>query len=98
MANWSVAIGNTTDRSIGIHWQNLNEVLDQQILHYFGLVKNSNGSIVNGKIMSGNTTSVVFDGLSPYKQYSIIVVGVSSNGQSYKSANLTAWTDEGGKC
>lgn len=98
VSNWNVTIGNTTEKSIGIQWENLNEVLNQQILHLFGLLQTSNGTVLNAKIMSGNMTSVVFDGLSSYKQYCVAIIGVDNNGQAYKSANITAWTDEGGKC
>lgn len=96
VSNWNVTIGNTTEKSIGIQWENLNEVLNQQILHLFGLLQTCNGTVLNAKIMSGNMTSVVFDGLSSYKQYSVAIIGVDNNGQAYKSANITAWTDEGG--
>ncbi|XP_022786238.1 uncharacterized protein LOC111326491 isoform X2 [Stylophora pistillata] len=95
VSNWNVTIGNTTQRSIGVQWQNLNELLNQQILHFFGLLGTSNGTILNAKIMSESTTSVIFDGLSPYRQYSVAILGVDKNGQAYKSANVTAWTEEG---
>ncbi|PFX28263.1 Transmembrane protease serine 5 [Stylophora pistillata] len=95
VSNWSVTIGNTTKRSIGVQWQNLNQLLNQQILHLLGLLQTSNGTIMNAKIMPGNTTYLVFDGLSSYTQYSVAIVGVDNNGKAYKSGNITAWTDEG---
>ena len=98
VSNWNVTIGNTTEKSIGIQWENVNEVLNQKIRHLFGLLQTSNGTILNAKIMSGNTTSVVFVGLLSYRQYSVAIIGVANDGQAYKSANITAWTDEGGKC
>ena len=46
--------------------------------------------------MSGNTSTAVFNGLLPYTKYRLGVVGVNGSGQAYKSAEVTAWTEEGG--
>lgn len=46
--------------------------------------------------MSANTTSVAFTGLSSYSEYRLSVVGVNGIGQAYSSAEVTAWTEEGG--
>ena len=48
VANWSASIENTTTTSIRISWQNLTPVLGRRILHYFVVIKSSNGSILNG--------------------------------------------------
>ena len=46
--------------------------------------------------MSANVTSVAFTGLLQYREYRLGVVGVNGSGQARSSAELTAWTEEGG--
>lgn len=46
--------------------------------------------------MSANVTSVAFTGLLPYREYRLSAVGVNGTGQALGSAEVTAWTDEGG--
>ena len=97
VANWSASIENTTTTSIRISWQNLRSVLGRRILHYFVVIKNSNGSILNGNIRSENTFSDVFYGLSPYREYRLNVIGVDEEGRAYNGSELVALTEEGGK-
>ncbi|XP_078349649.1 uncharacterized protein LOC144634540 isoform X2 [Oculina patagonica] len=94
ISNWSVSIANTTHRSIFIHWSILAPNL-HQLLHYFGLVKSTNGSSLISSIRTGNVSSVVFHGLLPFRKYRLVVVGVNRKGEVYKSAEVTAWTKEG---
>lgn len=46
--------------------------------------------------MSANVTSVAFTGLLPYREYRLSAVGVNGTGQAHGSAEVTAWTEEGG--
>ena len=92
-----MSIGNATTTSIRFSWQNLQTLVGQQISHYFVVVKNSYGSSLNSHIVSGNTTSHVFYGLSVYREYRLFVVGVNNSGGAYNSTENSAWTDEGGK-
>ena len=96
MANWSTFIDNTTTTSIQFSWQNLSPLLGQQISHYFVVLKSVNGSSLKGNIMSGNTTSHVFPGLSGYTKYRLSVIGVNVNGTAYNSTEVTVRTGEGG--
>ena len=96
MSYWNLSIGKITKTSIAIHWPDLRLVLNQPVLHYYGLIKGTNGSILNGDIMSVNTRFTVFRGLWPYREYVLSVVGVNGSGQAYKSVEVTAWTEEGG--
>ena len=98
LPNWSVSIGNATTTSIRFSWQNLQTLVGQLISHYFVVVKNSYGSSLNSHIVSGNTTSHVFYGLSVYREYRLFVVGVNNSGGAYNSTESSAWTDEGGRC
>ena len=98
MANWSVFIGNKTQTSITIHWPNLSPILNQSILHYFGLAKDTNGSIFNSDLVTGNATSVEVHGLTTYTKYRLSVFGVNGNGEAYKSGEVMAWTEDGGMC
>ena len=97
VANWSALVENTTTTSIRISWQNLTPVLGRRILHYFVVIKSSNGSISNGNFRSENTFSDVFYGLSPYREYRLNVIGVDEEGRAYNGSELVAWTEEGGK-
>lgn len=97
IANWNVTVGDTTKTSIAIHWPNLTPVINKRVLHYISLIRNWNGSdILNVMFANGNTTYINIDGLSPYTEYQISIIGVSSDGQPYRNSNFTAWTDEGG--
>ena len=96
VANWSLSIGNITKTSIAIQWPNLTPVLNQPVPHYFGVIKSTNGSFLNGDIISENTSFAVFHGLLPYRRYLLGVVGVNGSGQAYKGSEVTAWTEEGG--
>ena len=96
MPNWSVSTDNATTTSIQFSWQNLRTLLDQQISHYFVVVKNSYGSSLKGHIVTGNTLSHVFYGLSVYREYRFSAVGVNYSGNAYNSTEISAWTDEGG--
>ena len=98
LANWSVSIDNTTATSIRFSWQNLQALVGQQLSHYFIAIKDSYGGSLNEYIVSGNTTSHVFSGLTGYKEYRLSVVGVNYSGDAYNSTEITAWTDEGGTC
>ncbi|KAL9979894.1 hypothetical protein ACROYT_G008409 [Oculina patagonica] len=98
VANWTISIGSTTQTSIAIHWPNLTPILNQILLHVFGLIKDTTGNISISDILTGNATSVIFHGMSPYTQYRLSVVGVNSKGELFKSAEVTVWTKEGGMC
>ena len=43
-----------------------------------------------------NTANVL--GLSSYTEYQVRIIGINSYGQPYNSSNVTALTEEGGKC
>ena len=95
--NWNITVENTTRYSIIINWQNLTRVINKMVLHYIGQIRSKNGSdVINAIIVNGNTTYVNIAGLSPYTEYQVMVVGVASDRQPYKSSNVTALTEEGG--
>ncbi|KAM7442458.1 Protein sidekick-1 [Porites harrisoni] len=94
VSNWSLCIDNKTATSMRVSWKNLSALLSQSVLHYITVIKSSNGSIVNGNILQGNTTSDVFYGLSPYMEYRLNVLSVNDNGKFYKSSEATEWTEE----
>ena len=96
MSSWNLSIDNKTATSMRVSWKNLSALLSQSVLHYITVIKSSNGSIVNGNILQGNTTSDVFYGLSPYMEYKLNVLGVNDNGKVYKSSEATEWTEESG--
>jgi len=95
--NWNVTVENTTTRSIKVNWKNLTPVINKMVLYYIVQMRNQNGSdVLNALVVNGSATYVDVTGLSPYTEYQVSVVGVSSDGQPYKSSNVTALTEEGG--
>ncbi|CAH3161057.1 unnamed protein product [Porites evermanni] len=94
VSSWSLSLDNKTATSMQVSWKNLSALLTQSVLHYITVIKSSDGSIVNGNILQGNTTSDVFYGLSPYMEYRLNVLGVNGNGKAYKSSEATGWTEE----
>ena len=96
VSNWNFFIDNKTATSMRVSWKNLSALLSQSVLYYITIIKSSNGSIVNGNILQGITTSDVFYGLSPYMEYRLNVLGVNDNGKVYKSSEATEWTEESG--
>ena len=79
-----------------VSWKNLSAFLNQSILLYLTVTKSDNGSIVNGNILQGNTTSDILHGLSPYMEYRLNVLGINDNGKVYKSSEASEWTEESG--
>ena len=95
--NWNITVENTTTRSIKVNWKNLTPVINKMVLYYIVQMRNENGSdVLNALVVNGSATYVDVAGLSPYTEYQVSVVGVSSDGQPYKSPNVTALTEEGG--
>jgi len=91
-----VTVGNISTTGIGIHWQNLAPIINVSGLYYVALLSHTNGSLPNAVDVAANTTFANFRGLSPYTEYLINVIAVDSNGQTYRSSNVTVQTDEGG--
>jgi len=95
--NWNITVENTTRYSISINWQSVIPVINKMVLHYIVQIRSKNGSdVLNAMVVNGSKTHVNSPGLSPYTEYLVTVVGVASDGQPYKSSNITALTEEGG--
>ena len=88
--------GNTSTTTMAVHWQNLSPLINDRVLYYIALISGTNGSLLNTVVVSGNKNFANFLGLSSYTEYQVSVIGVTSDGQPYKSSNVTARTDEGG--
>jgi len=93
-----VTVTNITTTGIGIHWQNVAPLINGSVLYYIALISHTNGSLPNAVDVAANTTFANFRGLSPYTDYLINVIALSSNGQTYRTSNVTVQTDEGGTC
>ena len=95
--NWNITVENTTRYSVLINWQNLTPVINKMVLHYIVQLRSKNGSdVLNAMVVNGSATYASIAGLSAYTEYPVTVVGVASDGQPYKSSNVTALTEEGG--
>lgn len=95
--NWNITAENITSYSAIIGWKNLTIVTNTLVLHYIVQMRSKNGSdVLNAMVVNGSTTYVNIAGLSPYTEYQVTVVGVTSDGQPYKSPSVTALTEEGG--
>ena len=81
---------------MAIQWQNLEPVINKRISRYIAVIGNSNGIIIKALFLTGNRNYADMDGLSPYTEYQIRVVGVSEHGKTFKSTYMRAWTEETG--
>ena len=96
MPHWNVTIGPATSTRVSVDWTNLTGTINQHLVGYLVLVGDTNGTIVNTVFVSGNASHASIFRLSPYTEYQVLVIGVSSDREPYKSSHITAWTDESG--
>ena len=81
---------------MGVYWQHLAAYINDRVLYYIALISGNNGSLFTTAVVSANESFANVLGLSAYTEYQGSVIGVKSDGQPYKSSNVTARTDEGG--
>ena len=81
---------------MSVYWQHLAPYINDRVLYYIVLISGTNSSLLNTVVVSENGSFADVLGLSVYTEYQVSVIGVKSDGQPYKSSNVTARTDEGG--
>lgn len=94
--SWTVSLRRAEGKSLMFNWTNLTAAIKQHMVGYFVLVRNTNGTVVNVVFATGNASYANIPGLTPYTEYHVRVIGISSDGNPYNSSNITAWTDETG--
>ena len=96
--DWSVTVVSRTARSIGISWSSPTSLLNGEIRFYVALARKINSSSKSiGEILAGNATASQITKLNEYTEYKVSVIAVNGNGKPFKSAEVSAMTDEGGE-
>ena len=79
-----------------VHWENLAPLINETVLYY--IANAHHGNLSRAAIVSGDLRSANVQGLSAYTEHQVNVIGINSYGQPYNSSNVTALTEERGKC
>ena len=79
-----------------VHWENLAPLIGDTVLYY--IANAHHGNLLGVAVVSGNMNTANVLGLSSYTEYQVRIIGINSYGQPYNSSNVTALTEEGGKC
>ena len=79
-----------------VHWENLAPLINDTVLYY--IANAHHGNLSGVAVVSGNMNTANVLGLSSYTEYQVRIIGINSLGQPYDSSNVTALTEEGGKC
>ena len=79
-----------------VHWENLAPLINETVLYY--IANAHHGNLSRAAIVSGDLRSANVQGLSAYNEHQVNVIGINSHGQPYNSSNVTALTEERGKC
>ena len=93
---WNVAVAKTSRTSMTVHWENLAPLINETVLYY--IANAHHGNLSRAAIVSGDLRSANVQGLSAYTEHQVNVIGINSYGQPYNSSNVTALTEERGKC
>ena len=93
IADWKVTVGDTSTTVMAVYWQNLAPLIYDRVVYYIAVINNIDGSLLNTVFVSGNGSFAKFLGLSSYTEYQVSVIAVKSDGQTYKSSNVTARTE-----
>ena len=93
---WNVTVGNTSRTSMTVHWENLAPLINETVLYY--IANAHHGNLSRAAIVSGDLRSANVQGLSAYNEHQVNVIGINSHCQPYNSSNVTALTEERGKC
>ena len=91
-----MTVDNTSRTSMAVHWDNLAPLINETVLYY--IANAHHGNLSRAAVVSGDLYSASVLGLSTYTEYQVNVIGINSLGQPYNSSNVTALTEEGGKC
>ena len=91
-----MTVDNTSRTSMAAHWDNLAPLINETVLYY--IANAHQGNLSRAAVVSGDLYSASVLGLSTYTEYQVNVIGINSLGQPYNSSNVTALTEEGGKC
>ena len=91
-----MTVDNTSRTSMTVHWENLAPLINETVLYYIANIHH--GNLSRAALVSGDLYNAIFLGLSTYTEYQIKIIGINRLGQTYNSSNVTALTEEGGKC
>ena len=95
VSGWNVSIFKLAFTSFNLNWTKLYTVVNQSAKFYLAEIKSTQGTILAVETVPGDTTSTAIKGLSPSTKYRVVVFGVDSIGQPYKSLETTVTTTTG---
>ena len=87
---------NVSTDSFHIQWPILTTEIDKAVQVYIVVVALQHDDREAGRIVSSNTSSVEFYGLSPAKEYTVTVVAMDVAGDLHKSSEILITTEEDG--
>ena len=95
VSGWNVTVFNLSSTSFNVHWTKLDKVVNRFAKFYIIEIKSFQGTILTVETVPGNATSTVIKGLGPSTKYRVVVFGIDSIGQPYKSLETTITTTTG---
>lgn len=87
---------NVTTESFHVQWPKLTGEIDQPVRVYIVVVTKPHDHRKGGRIVSSDTSSVGFYGLSPFREYRVTVVAMEESGHLHKSSEALVTTEEDG--
>lgn len=95
VSGWNVTVFNLSSTSFDVQWTKLDTVVNRFAKFFIVEIKSFQGTILTVEIFPGNATSTVIKGVWPSTKYRVVVFGVDSIGQPYKSLETTITTTTG---
>lgn len=92
---WNVTVFNLSSTSLNVQWTKLDRVVNRLAKFYIVEIKSFQGTILTVETVPGVATSTVIKGLGPSTKYRVVVFGVDSIGQPYRSLETTITTTTG---
>lgn len=87
---------NVSTDSFHIQWPFLTSEIDEAVRVYIVVVTLPHDGREAGRIVSSDTSSVGFYGLSPGKEYGVTVLAMDESGDLHKSSETLITTEEDG--
>ena len=95
VSGWNVTVFNLSSTSFNVHWTKLDKEVNRFAKFYIIEIKSFQGTILTVETVPGNATSTVIKGLGPSMKYRVVVFGIDSIGQPYKSLETAITTTTG---
>lgn len=87
---------NVSTESFHVQWPKLTSEIGTAVRQYIVVVASQHDSRKAGRIVSSDTSSVGFYGLSPGSEYAVTVLAMDESGYLSKSSEILVNTEEDG--